>query len=90
MLTETCLSEESISQQQACDESSVKKEEAYEQLDLFTDYEAQRKKQEEEEAALNREKRMQEAMLSIKKKFGKNAVLKGMNLQEGATAKDRK
>ena len=39
------------------DESSVKKEEAYEQLDLFTDYEAQRKKQEEEEAALNREKR---------------------------------
>lgn len=32
---------------------------------------------------------MQEAMLSIKKKFGKNAVLKGMNLEEGATAKDR-
>ena len=71
------------------DENSVKKEEVYEQLDLFTDYEAQRKKQEEEEAALDREKRMQEAMLSIKKKFGKNAVLKGMNLQEGATARDR-
>ena len=48
-----------------------------------------RQKQEEEEAALNREKRMQEAMLSIKKKFGKNAVLKGMNLQKGATARDR-
>ena len=63
------------------DESSVKKEEVYEQLDLFTDY--------EEEAVLDREKRMQEAMLSIKKKFGKNAVLKGMNLQEGATARDR-
>ena len=43
------------------DESSVKKEEVYEQLDLFTDYEAQRKKQEEEEVALDREKRMQEA-----------------------------
>ena len=71
------------------DENSVKKEEVYEQLDLFTDYEAQRKKKEEEEAALDREKRMQEAMLSIKKKFGKNAVLKGINLQEGATAKDR-
>ena len=71
------------------DESSVKKEEVYEQLDLFTDYEAQRKKQEEEEAALDREKRMQEAMLSIKKKFGKSAVLKGMNLQKGATARDR-
>ena len=38
---------------------------------------------------MDREKRMQEAMLSIKKKFGKNAVLKGMNLQEGATARDR-
>ena len=71
------------------DESSVKKEEVYEQLDLFADYEAQRKKQEEEEAVLDREKRMQEAMLSIKKKFGKSAVLKGMNLQEGATARDR-
>ena len=48
-----------------------------------------KEKKEEEEAALDREKRMQEAMLSIKKKFGKNAVLKGMNLQEGATARDR-
>lgn len=38
---------------------------------------------------MERERRMQEAMLSIKKKFGKNAVLKGMNLEEGATAKDR-
>ena len=71
------------------DESSVEREELYEQLDLFTDYEAQRKKQEEEEDALDREKRMQEAMLSIKKKFRKNAVQKGMNLQEGATARDR-
>ena len=70
-------------------ESAVVQKEEYEQLDLFTDYEAQRKKQEEEEAVLDREKRMQEAMLSIKKKFGKNAVLKGMNLQKGATAKDR-
>ena len=45
--------------------------------------------QAEEEEKLERERRMQEAMLSIKKKFGKNAVLKGMNLEEGATAKDR-
>ena len=42
------------------------------------------KSRREEEAVLDREKRMQEAMLSIKKKFGKNAVLKGMNLQKGA------
>ena len=40
-------------------------------------------------AALEREKKMQQAVLTIKKKFGKNAILKGMNLQEGATAKDR-
>ena len=71
------------------DEKSVKQENEYQQLDLFTDYEAQRKKQAEEEEKLERERRMQEAMLSIKKKFGKNAVLKGMNLEEGATAKDR-
>ena len=71
------------------DESSVKKEEVYEQLDLLRIMRRKGKKQEEEEAALDREKRMQEAMLSIKKKFGKNAVLKGMNLQEGATARDR-
>ena len=71
------------------DENSVKQEDEYQQLDLFTDYEAQRKKQAEEEEKLERERRMQEAMLSIKKKFGKNAVLKGMNLEDGATAKDR-
>jgi DNA polymerase V len=60
-----------------------------EQLDLFTDYEALEKKRQQEEETLEREKRMQEAVLNIKKKFGKNAILKGMNLEEGATAKDR-
>lgn len=48
-----------------------------------------RAKQEQEQRELEREKRMQKAMLTIKKKFGKNAILKGMNLEEGATAKDR-
>jgi DNA polymerase V len=70
-------------------ESSVKKTVQYEQMDLFTDYKALQKQKEEEEAALEREKKMQQAMLAIKKKYGKNAILKGMNLQEGATAKDR-
>lgn len=70
------------------DESSVKQEDEYQQLDLFTDYEVQKKQAEEEEKS-ERERRMQEAMLSIKRKFGKNAVLKGMNLEEGTTAKDR-
>ena len=60
-----------------------------EQLDLFTDYAAQQKQQEQERAALEREKKLQKTMLNIKKKYGKNAILKGMNLEEGATAKDR-
>ena len=60
-----------------------------EQLDLFTDYAARTASREAEQAALEREKRMQQAVLSIQKKYGKNAILKGMNLEEGATAKDR-
>ena len=71
------------------DESSVVKADSFEQLDLFTDYEAVQKKRAEEEATLEREKRMQQAVLSIKKKFGKNAILKGMNLEEGATTVDQ-
>lgn len=71
------------------DEHSVKNVNKYEQLDLFTDYEDLKKQREKENAESEREKRMQNTILDIKKKFGKNAILKGMNLQEGATAKDR-
>lgn len=71
------------------DESAISDTVEFEQLDLFTDYQAREKEEAKEEADLEREKRMQRAMLDIKKKFGKNAILKGMNLQEGATAKDR-
>ena len=70
-------------------ESDVPTETVMEQLDLFTDYEAEEKKREEENAALEREKRRQQAVLTIRKKFGKNAILKGMNLEEGATTMDR-
>ena len=66
-----------------------KKNNGFEQIDLFTDYAALEAKQEQERAELEREKKMQQAMLTIKKKFGKNAILKGMNLEAGATAKDR-
>ena len=59
------------------------------QLDLFTDYEELERKMNEEKAALEKERKMQEAVLSIKKRFGKNAILKGLNYEEGATAKDR-
>ena len=61
----------------------------YEQLTLFTDFEAEQKQKEQEEAQLSKERKLQEAMLSVKKRYGKNAMLKGMNLQEGAMAKER-
>jgi len=71
------------------DETSVNHSHVPEQLDLFTDYEALEKQNQEEQAALDKERRMQEAQLAIKKRFGKNAILKGLNFEEGATAKER-
>ncbi len=71
------------------EENLVSEENAYEQLDLFTDYEALERQREKETAELARERRMQEAMLTLRKKFGKNAVLKGMNLEEGAMTQER-
>jgi DNA polymerase V len=71
------------------DEATVQKTDSFEQLDLFTDYAAAQAKKEKEKAELAREKRMQQAMLKIKKKYGKNAILKGMNLEKGATTVDR-
>ena len=59
------------------------------QYDLFTDYEAMEKKNAEEKEKLDKERKMQTAILKIKKKFGKNAILKGLNFEEGATAKER-
>ena len=70
-------------------EADAVSREQFEQLDLFTDYLAREKKREEEKAELEKEKKMQQAMLSIKKKFGKNAILKGMNLEEGAVTRQR-
>ena len=72
------------------DETSAKKtEKEFEQLELFTVYEERETRQKEEQASLEKERKLQEATLEIKKKFGKNAILKGMNLQEGATAIER-
>ena len=70
-------------------ERDIPKDDGIHQLDLFTDYEAEQKKKQEEDAELEREKRRQQAVLSIRKKYGKNAILKGMNFEEGATTKDR-
>ena len=60
-----------------------------EQLDLFTDYGQRSRQREEERAALAREQNKQRAMLAIKKKYGKNAILPGTSYQEGATGRDR-
>ena len=71
------------------EESKANKHNTPIQLDLFTDYEELERKRNEEKAALEKERKMQEAVLSIKKRFGKNAILKGLNYEEGATAKER-
>ena len=66
-----------------------KQESEVEQLDFFTDYEAKDKALEAEEEGLRRERQVQEALLEIRERFGKNAVVKGLNLQKGATALER-
>ena len=66
-----------------------KASEGYAQLSLFTDYAAEETKQAEENTRRERERKLQEATLAIKKKFGKNAMLKGRSLLDGATGKDR-
>lgn len=59
------------------------------QLDLFTDYEAEKAEHEQEEACLAKERRLQETTLKIKKEFGKNSLLRGLNFADGATQKER-
>lgn len=66
-------------------ENSKNETDEYEQLDFFTDYE----KKEAEEKALKKERELQLAILRMERKYGKNAVIKGMNLLEGATAIER-
>ena len=63
------------------------KQDRYEQLNLFDMISEKEDAVDQEQ--LKKEKDIQKAILDIKKKFGKNAILKGMSLQEGATAIDR-
>jgi DNA polymerase V len=70
-------------------EDAVTEEEQPQQMSLFVDYEAQAQQQKMEEQALERERSMQKTILDIKKKYGKNAILKGTDLEEGATAQSR-
>lgn len=71
------------------EKAAQQKNNSYQQLDLFTDYAAEEEQEKQEALRLDRERKLQEATITIKKKFGKNAILKGMSLQEGATAKNR-
>ncbi len=66
-------------------EAEANRAKPYEQLDVFSVLEENTSLEKEQD----RERALQNAMLSIKRKYGKNAILKGMNLEEGATAKDR-
>ena len=70
-------------------DENEKKEPVPEQMNLFTDYAEEERKRAEEKERLEKERKRQQAVLGIKNKYGKNAILKGMNLEEGATAKSR-
>ena len=70
-------------------ECEIAETDSYEQMNLFTDYQAKEEQKQREKEERERERSMQQAVLELKKKFGKNAVLKGMNLQEGATTIER-
>ncbi len=69
-------------------ERDAKEDEAV-QYSLFDDVDAMEEKRKTQKAALEKEKHLQKALLSIKDKYGKNAILKGMNFEEGATARER-
>ena len=86
----------SISVNNLKDEKSIKPKEEFKQLSLFDDFSFNSNESDnnaseikKDKDALEKEKKMQRLMIDVKKKFGKNAILKGMSLQEGATAKDR-
>ena len=74
-----------ISANNVLSENSLKEKDKFEQIDLFTDY----KQQEKEKQNEAKEKNLQIAMLEIKNRYGKNAILKGMNFEDGATTRDR-
>ncbi len=70
-------------------EEAAKEKESFVQMDLFSDFALGDTKTEEQKEHEEKERRLQEAMISVKKKYGKNAILKGMNLSEGATTIER-
>ena len=71
------------------DAETVKTAPEFEQMDFFSEMESEKGSREAEEAARAKEERLQKAMLSIKKRYGKNAILHGTSYEEGATGRDR-
>ena len=71
------------------DEHRAAEQQVPQQLDLFTDYEALEQQRQADADARDKERRLQEARLHIKERFGKNAILKGIDFEEGATTRDR-
>lgn len=71
------------------DENKINRQKYAEQPDLFSDFEEILRKQKAEEKELANERKRQEALLHLRKKFGKNVVLRGLNYSEGATQKER-
>ena len=59
------------------------------QFELFIDYEAKARQEREEKQCRDKERRLQEARLNIRERFGKNSILRGLNFEEGATARER-
>ncbi len=70
-------------------EKDLQAEKSFEQLDLFTDFEQKQAEEKQNSENLENERNIQKAMIELKKRYGKNAVLKGMNFYEGATARSR-
>ena len=71
------------------DNDKVKDKPQYQQFDLFTNYQELDEKKKQQKKEEQEENKLQNVLLSIKNKYGKNAILKGMNLEEGGTTIDR-
>lgn len=76
-----------ISANQLIKEFVFKNKKGFEQLDLFSDYDEDKKQIEKEQ--IYNERQIQESIIDLKKRYGKNSILKGMNFLEGATARER-
>ena len=71
------------------DEKELKQENQYEQVNLFTNYGKLAEREKEEKVKLEKEKKIQNTIIDLKNRFGKNAIIKGMDLEEDATTIQR-